>query len=29
MALLPHFLSFRQVGIDWYPQCKLVRDVPT
>ena len=29
MAPLPHFLSFRQVGIDWYPQCQLVRDVPT
>jgi hypothetical protein len=29
MALLPNFLSFRQVGIDWYPHCQLVRDVPT
>jgi hypothetical protein len=29
MALLPQFLSFRQVGIDWYPRCQLVRNVPT
>jgi hypothetical protein len=29
MALLSHFLPFRQVGIDWYPKCQLVRNVPT